>query len=46
MEDYSLSPRLYGYSNSYNAEKDASVSNAFATAAFRFGHTLVASFVQ
>ena len=46
MEIFDLLPQLSGYSNSYNPTTDASITNAFATAAFRFGHTLVASFIQ
>ncbi|GBM07928.1 Chorion peroxidase [Araneus ventricosus] len=41
MSSYGLSPKLSGYSFDYKADLNAAVINSFATAANRFGHTLV-----
>ncbi|XP_069975779.1 salivary peroxidase/catechol oxidase isoform X2 [Penaeus vannamei] len=41
MREFELYPLTAGYSTAYNPSIDASVANAFATAAYRFGHTLV-----
>ncbi|CAL1265686.1 unnamed protein product [Larinioides sclopetarius] len=41
MSSYGLSPKLSGYSFDYKADLNAAIINSFATAANRFGHTLV-----
>ncbi|KAF8782735.1 Chorion peroxidase like protein [Argiope bruennichi] len=41
MSSYGLSPKLSGFSFDYNADLNAAIINSFATAANRFGHTLV-----
>ena len=35
--------KIKGFSNDYSPNVDATTSNAFISAAFRFGHTLVTS---
>ncbi|KAF0310238.1 Chorion peroxidase [Amphibalanus amphitrite] len=40
-EDHGLLPLQAGYSNHYDHRIDPTISNSFATAAFRFGHTMV-----
>lgn len=41
MKKFNLFPLKSGYSNLYKSEIDPRISNEFASAAFRFGHTMV-----
>lgn len=44
MEEYGLLPLTSGYSYTYDREVKAQITNEFATAAFRYGHSLVRNF--
>lgn len=41
MDQLELSPKSEGYYDNYNASVDASIANNFATASFRFAHSLL-----
>ena len=41
MSELDILPVNYGYNNKYDAKVNPTLTNVFATAAFRFGHTLV-----
>lgn len=43
VDDFDLKPRDSGFSRQYDADVNPSITNAFSTAAFRFGHSLVQS---
>lgn len=41
MKIFDILPKHEGYSNTYDPKLNPSVFNSFATAAYRFGHTLI-----
>jgi len=46
MEKFELSPRDSGTTRLYDESLNPSITNVFATAAFRFGHSLIQSQIQ
>ncbi|XP_071549774.1 salivary peroxidase/catechol oxidase-like isoform X2 [Panulirus ornatus] len=46
MVEYDLFPETSGLVDTYDPSIDASIANAFGTAAYRFGHTLVNDFLK
>ncbi|XP_025421585.1 peroxidase isoform X2 [Sipha flava] len=46
MDHLNLYPQKTGYWNGYNSSVDPSINNNFATAAFRFAHTLIPSMMK
>ena len=46
MDQLDILPLTSGYSNKYSASINPTIINSFATAAFRFGHTLVQGMLE
>jgi peroxidase len=43
MDDFNMKPQDSGHSQQYDPDVNPAITNSFATAAFRFGHSLVQS---
>jgi peroxidase len=46
MAKFGLSPAENGWTRNYDPELNAGITNAFAAAAYRFGHTLIQGNIQ
>ena len=46
MAELDILPLTHGLSTKYNAKINPTILNSFATAAFRFGHTLVQGLLE
>ena len=46
MSELDILPLSHGYSNRYDSKVNPTVINAFATAAFRFGHSLIQGMLE
>ena len=46
MSELDILPVTYGYNNKYDATINPTLTNVFAAAAFRFGHTLVQGLLE
>ena len=45
MKQFRLKPLRKGYNNNFDSKADPRVPNAFASASFRFGHTMIPEYV-
>ena len=45
MDKYGLYPLINGFSNNYTTDFDPRITNAFAAAAFRIGHTMISDLI-
>lgn len=46
MTDFQLSPKDSGFTSLYDPDLNPGITNVFATAAYRFGHSLIQSNIQ
>lgn len=46
MDKFELTPKDEGQTRLYDSNLNAGITNVFATAAFRFGHSLVGNLLQ
>lgn len=46
MAKFGLAPAESGWTRNYDPELNAGITNAFAAAAYRFGHTLIQGNIQ
>ena len=46
MDELDILPLVFGYNNKYDDTINPTILNSFATAAFRFGHTLIQGMLE
>lgn len=46
LDKFQLSPKESGWTTLYDPELNGGITNVFATAAFRFGHSLIQGHMQ
>ena len=46
MKSFGLFPLTEGFSNNYRNDFDPRITNAFATAGFRMGHSLIPEMIK
>ena len=46
MRKYRLRPKVRGYNVNYDKKADPRVPNVFASASFRFGHTMIPEWIR